>query len=166
MELKNLNLFLNHDYSREPLPSSLVKIERLWTGSIEGLEPVRITMTAEERHRVRRRILLDGVEFGLALPTGTFLKAGNILYATSTKAFIVEAALEQVLVLEPRNKLEAAKVAHFIGNLHRDIDVQQECILVLYESALEIRLQKFGYAVTRDQRPFMGRPTGNDAHKL
>lgn len=166
MELKNLNLSLNGGNARESLPPNLIKIERLWTGSVAGLEPVYITLTAEERQRVRRRIVLDGLAFGLALPTGTFLKAGDVLYATSTKAFIVEAALEQVLVIEPRDKLEAAKVAHFIGNLHRDIDVLDDCILVLYERALEIRLQKFGYHVTRGQRPFMGRPTGSDAHSV
>jgi urease accessory protein len=166
MELKNLNLSLNQGQTSEPLPERLIRIEQLWTGSLEGLEQIAVIMTAEERHRVRRRIMLAGLEFGLALPTGTFLKAGDILYATTTKAFVVEAALEQVLVIKPKNTVEAAKAAHFIGNLHRDIDVLHDYILVLYEPALEIRLQKLGFIVIKDKRPFMGRPTGSEAHTL
>jgi urease accessory protein len=94
------------------------------------------------------------------------LMPGTILYRTEINAYIVEAALEQVLVIQPRTLSEAARIAHFVGNLHRDIDMQGDEIVVLYEGALEIRLQKLGFAVSRDSRPFMGRPTGGDAHTL
>jgi urease accessory protein len=151
----------------EMLPSGLVRVEVLPDGDVTGLEPITITMTAEERRKVRRRLRLpDGVEIGLALSTGTVLTPGTVLYKTSTKAYVVEAALEHVLIVQPKNLSEAAKIAHFIGNLHRDIDVQDEAIIVLYEPALEIRLQKLGYSVTRDHRPFMGRPPGEDAHNV
>jgi urease accessory protein len=168
MKLTNLNLKLADGHPRaEPLAPTFAKVEVLLDQDSEGLQTIPVIMTAEERRKVRRRLVFsDGVEIGLALPTGTVLVPGVVVYKTNARAYIVEAALEQVLVIQPRTLLEAAKIAHFIGNLHRDIDVQNENIVALYEPALEIRLQKLGYDVTRDSRPFMGRPTGSDVHTL
>lgn len=166
MKLTNLNLKLNDGPTRaEPLAATLEKVETLPEQNTTGLTIIPIIMTAEERRRVRRRLIfLDGVEVGLALPTGTVLVQGTVIYKNLHHAYVVEAALEQVLVITPEDLIQAAKIAHFVGNLHRDIDMQGENIVVLYEPALEIRLQKLGYRVARDQRPFMGRPTGSEAH--
>ncbi|MGL4611969.1 MAG: urease accessory protein UreE [Trueperaceae bacterium] len=168
MKLTNLNLKLNDGQARaEPLPIMLEKVETLPEQSTVRLTLVPVIMTAEERRKVRRRLVFsDGVEIGLALPTGTVLLPDTIIYKTSHRAYIVKAALEQVLVITPKDFIQTAKIAHFIGNLHRDIDMQNEAIVVLYEPALEIRLQKLGHSVIREQRPFMGRPTGSDAHKV
>jgi urease accessory protein len=166
MKLTNLNLKLGDSYSRtEPVPARLEKVEALPDQHADGLQIVPVVMTAEERRKIRRRLVFsDGVEIGLAFPTGTVLLPGTILHRTLFNVYRVEAALEPVLVITPETVAEAAKIAHFIGNLHRDIDVQDEAIVVLYEPALEIRLQKLGYAVVRENRIFMGRPTGSDAH--
>lgn len=168
MKLTNLNLKLGDSNTRaEPLTATLEKVAVLPEQTTTGLTLIFVIMTAEERRRVRRRLIFsDSVEIGLALPTGTVLTPSTVLYKTSTKAYVVEAAFEQVLVVQPKNLGEAAKIAHFIGNLHRDIDMQNDAIIVLYEPAIEIRLQKLGYSVARDQRPFMGRPTGGDAHTV
>jgi urease accessory protein len=166
MKLTSLNLKLADSYPRtEAVPARLEKVETLPDQHADGLQIVPVVMTAEERRKVRRKLVFsDGAEIGIAFPTGTVLLPGTILYRTSLNVYRVEAALEPVLVVKPKTLSEAAKIAHFIGNLHRDIDVQDEAIVVLYEPALEIRLQKLGYAVVRDNRIFMGRPTGSDAH--
>lgn len=168
MKLTNLSLKLGDNNTRaEPLVTMLEKVEVLPEQTTMNLLIIPVVMTAEERRKVRRRLVFsDGIEIGLALPTGTVLTPGTILYKTFAKAYVIEAALEQVLVIQPKNLSEAAKIAHFIGNLHRDIDMQDEAIVILYEPALEIRLQKLRYSVARDQRPFMGRPTGSDAHSV
>jgi urease accessory protein len=166
MKLTNLNLKLNDGHTRaEPLMATLEKVEMLPEQTTTGLTLISVVMTAEERRKVRRRLIFsDGIEIGLALPTGTVLLPDTVIYKTTQNAYVVEAALEQVLIVQPKNLSEAARVAHFIGNLHRDIAMQDGAIVVLYEPALEIRLQKLGYNVTRDHRPFMGRPTGAEAH--
>jgi urease accessory protein len=168
MKLTNLNLNLTDGHSRaEPLAATLVKVEVLPDQDSQDLQIIPVVMTAEERRKVRRRLVFsDGVEIGLTLPTGTVLTPNTIIYKTFTKAYIIEAALEHVLVIQPQNLTEAAKIAHFVGNLHRDMDVQNDAIVMLYEPALEIRLQKLGYRVARDHCPFMGRPTGADAHSV
>lgn len=167
MKLTNLHLKLDGHPRAEPLATTLEKVEVLPNQNLENLQSIPVVMNAEERRKVRRRLVFsDKVEIGLALPTGTVLMPGTILYKTNINAYVVEAALEQVLVIKPKTLSEAAKIAHFVGNLHRDIDMQGDEIVVLYEPALEIRLQRLGYRVTRDSRPFMGRPTESDAHAL
>jgi urease accessory protein len=167
MELKGLNVSLSQGVVAEPIPRGLIKIEQLWASNVEELRCISVVMICEERHRVRRRIKFsDGLEVALALSTGTFLKPGDVLFATTEKFYSVEAALEDVLIIQPKTMLEAARAGHFIGNLHRDIEVTENAVAVLYEPALEIRLQKLGFIVIKDKRPFMGRPTGSEAHKL
>ena len=126
---------------------------------------VRLPMTAHDRSRVRRRVAApDGVEFALALPTGTRLWAGQILHAAPGKIYVVEAAPEEVLVVRPRTPREAAFAGHLIGNMHRDIDLDGEGVAALYDEALEARLRREGLVVERDTRPFRGAPLGEHVH--
>jgi urease accessory protein len=126
---------------------------------------VRLPMTAYDRTRVRRRVTApDGVEFALALPTGTRLWAGQILHAAPGKIYIVEAAPEEVLVVRPRTLREAAFAGHLIGNMHRDIDLDGEGVAALYDEWLEARLRREGLTVERETRPFRGAPLGEHVH--
>ena len=145
----------------------LVKLERLPQGeSLEGCTVVTLPMSAEDRQRVRRRIKAsDGQEFALALPTGTTLRVGALLYRREDKAYVVGAAPEDVLVVSPRNAAEAARVGHLIGNLHRDLDIGADGELIaLWTAPLEARLEREGFRVTRESRAFKGRPPGEHAH--
>src|SRR4051812_48900882 len=83
---------------------------------------VDLPMTAHDRRRVRRLVEApDGATLALALETGTVLRPGQVLHRGAGRAYVVSAALEAVLVVRPRDMDEAARTAHLIGNLHRDI---------------------------------------------
>lgn len=127
---------------------------------------VPLAMTAEDRRRVRRRVDAgDGTVLELALPTGTALGIGQVLHATRTTAYVVAAADEQVIVVRPRDPAEAARVGHLIGNLHRDLDVDDDGTLVaLHDAPLEARLRAAGYDAVVALRPFHGRAPGEQAH--
>lgn len=130
-----------------------------------GDRVVRVPMTAEDRRRVRRRLEApDGTVFGLELPTGTVLQPGQVLHTTGQRAYIVDAAPEEVLVIVPRDHREAARAGHLIGNLHRDIDLDGEGIAVLWDPALEERLRGAGFMAERVRRPFCGNPPGGHGH--
>lgn len=145
--------------------ATLIRIDRLSPAPVGGLEPITLLMTAEDRQRVRRRIVAsDGQEFALALPTGTVLHVGTVLFRNETKAYVVTAAPEDTLVVRPRTVQEAARVGHLIGNLHRDLEVTENELVTLWTGALEARLRKEGFTVTREQRPFRGRPPGEHSH--
>lgn len=125
-----------------------------------------LPMTAHDRRRVRRRLHAeDGAEFELALPTGTVLQVGLTLHVGDARAYVVAAADEAVVVVRPRNLGEAARVGHLIGNLHRDIDVDDDGTLVAqWDEPLERRLRSAGLEVAVEHRPFRGRAPGEHAH--
>src|SRR5215210_5272918 len=97
---------------------------------------VLLPMTAHDRRRVRRLVdAPDGTRFALELATGTVLRPGEILYRTPSRIYVVDAALEDVLVIRPRDVAEAARAGHLIGNLHRDIDTWPEEVIALADTA-------------------------------
>ena len=126
---------------------------------------IAVPMTSADRRRVRRKLdLPEGPEIALELPTGSILHAGQVLFESETSVWIVAAADEEVLIVTPASIPEAARAAHFIGNLHRDIDVQGDSIVALWDMGLEQRLLKGGFASQRDRRPFGGAPLSGHAH--
>jgi urease accessory protein len=130
-----------------------------------GVPVVQLPMNAHDRRRVRRRVEApDGTVLALELPTGTVLHPGLVLHHDAHGAYVVVAADEEVLVVRPRNIGEAARVAHLIGNLHRDIQVDGDEIVALAEATLTERITKIGAPVEQTRRPFHGRAPGEHAH--
>src|SRR6476620_11605038 len=126
-----------------------------------GLPVVELPMSAHDRRRVRRLVEApDGVVLALELPTGTILHPGQLLHHDAEAAYVVSAADEDVLVVHPRDLAEAARVAHLIGNMHRDIHVEGDEIVALADDVLYERIRKIGAPVSRARRPFHGRAPG------
>jgi urease accessory protein len=126
---------------------------------------VTVAMNADERRRVRRRLdAPDGQSFALELPTGTILREGQVLHLAGECAYVVSAAPEDVILIRPRNQAEAARVGHLIGNMHRDIDVQEDAIVALWDDGLAERLRRTGVQVDRARRPFHGNAPGEHSH--
>ena len=130
-----------------------------------GLAVVEILMNAADRRRVRRLVdAPNGVVFALELPTGTILHPGQLLHHDGQTAYVVTAADEDVLVVHPRDLAESARVAHLIGNMHRDISVSGDEILALADDVLAERIAKTGVPCERARRPFLGRAAGEHSH--
>jgi urease accessory protein len=126
---------------------------------------IEIPMTAHDRRRVRRLIEApDGARFPLELATGTVLHPGQILHRDGTRAYVVAAAPEDVIVARPRDIAEAARVGHLIGNLHRDLEADGEEVVALADTALAERLRRAGVPFVEDRRAFHGRAPGEHAH--
>ena len=126
---------------------------------------IEIPMTAHDRRRVRRIIEApDGARFPLELPTGTVLHPGQLLYQAGGRIYIDAAAPEDALVISPRDRAEAARVGHLIGNLHRDIETDGEHVVALADAALADRLRRAGVPFTEVRRAFQGRAPGEHAH--
>ena len=124
---------------------------------------VHVPMSALDRRRVRRRVTApDGTELRLAFPTGTYLTPGTLLELRNGVAYVVAAAPEDVAAVTPRSLGEAAKVAHAVGNLHRDFALCDESedgseFLVLWDAPIELLLTRLGVPFRRQMRPFHGR---------
>jgi urease accessory protein len=126
---------------------------------------VELRMSADDRRRVRRLVEApDGAVLALELATGTVLHPGQLLHRDAEAAYVVSAADEDVFVVHPRDIGEAARIAHMIGNLHRDIHVDGSAIIALADSTLAERLEKSGAPFERVRRPFHGKAPGEHAH--
>jgi len=126
---------------------------------------VHLPMTAHDRRRVRRLVdAPDGARLALELATGTVLQPGQVIHQTPARAYVVAAALEEVLVVRPRDFEEAARIGHLVGNLHRDIETRDRCVIALADSALADRLRRAGVPFSSERRPFHGRAPGEHAH--
>jgi len=135
------------------------------TRATTGFKTVELHMTSHERRRVRRRVVApDGLNLALELPTGTILQVGQELHRTHNCIYVVQAAIEEVLVIEPRNLTEAAQIGYVIGNLHRDIVVEKQTVLTLWDNTLEQRLTREGIPARREQRAFAGNAPGEHSH--
>lgn len=167
MKLKGLNITLGkptiipevivdegHDF---------IRIDTLPDQKLERQTIIPLEMSCINRHRVRRRLTApDGVSFGLALATGTILEPETLIYKTESRAYVVKAALEAVLVIRAENWIEAARVSHQIGNLHRDVQFSNNSdfeLIALWDGALELLLLRLNVRFSRDARPFLGRPS-------
>lgn len=146
--------------------SSTIRIDTLPHSATGAHEIVELPMTALDRRRVRRRLTLDdGTVLELALPTGSVLPVGQPLHVDGERAIVVTAAEETVVVVRPRDLVEAARAGHLIGNLHRDVDITADGqVIALWDEPLEERLRAAGWDVEVAQRPFGGRAAGEHAH--
>ncbi|WP_424951535.1 urease accessory protein UreE [Deinococcus sp.] len=130
---------------------------------IDAAIVIQVPMTALDRRRVRRRLTApDGAELLLAFPTGTYLAPGTVLERRGDTVYIVSAAGEEVAVIRPTATAQAVKVAHAIGNLHRDLVEDSGAYLALWDAPLELLLTRLGVPFERDFRSFLGRPSWAD----
>lgn len=126
--------------------------ERTCQHSLEGDV---VWLTWEGRQKCRQRLKTQaGREIGLALPTGTVLSRGDVLYRDEGVEIIVEGVPEKILVLRPDTREAFGFACYQIGNLHRPIGFHEGAILVPYEPVLEKQLTRLGFSYTIEERVF------------
>ena len=109
----------------------------------------------EARQKCRQRLKTEaGRELGLALPTGTVLSPGDILYRDADVEIVVEGMPEKVTVLRFETREEYGLACYQIGNLHRPIGFDKDAILVPYEPVLENQFCRLGFHYTIEKRVF------------
>ena len=114
-----------------------------------------VLLTWEERQKSRQRLKTKaGREIGLALPTGTILCPGDVLFRSESLEIVVEGVLERVFVLTPDTREEFGRVCYQIGNLHRPIGFQGDAVLVPYEPVLEKQLARLGFGFRVENQVF------------
>jgi urease accessory protein len=115
-----------------------------------------VPMTWHERRQPRRRYVTDkGREIQLALPRGTTLSDGMIIYADDQSVIAVKGAPEPVLVIRPVDNLQTCIAAHNLGNWHRSMQVTADGELVAEEDGpLRERLLKINIPFASETRVF------------
>ena len=119
----------------------------------------------EARQRCRQRLSTEGGrEIGLALPTGSRLSPGDVLYRDADIEIVVEGKPEKVFVLRLEKREAFGLACYQIGNLHRPIGFDDGAILVPYEPVLEKQLTRLGFAYTVEERVFTGAVQQSQSH--
>ena len=113
---------------------------------VPSLERDVVKLDWEARQKCRQRLKTEaGREEGLALPTGTVIYPGDILFQDAVVEIVVEALPEKVFVLRPERIEDYGLACYQIGNLHRPIAFDDGAILVTYEPVLENQFPGLGF---------------------
>ncbi|MEK6666546.1 MAG: urease accessory protein UreE [candidate division NC10 bacterium] len=127
----------------------MIVIERVVSGIVDemlkGKERDTLRLTWEERRWGRRRLTtVKGREVALALPTGSVLRAGQILAVEPEWYLEVESAPEPVIAVFPRDHAEALRLAFEVGNRHFSLALEPDALLVPDDPAMEQLLTRLG----------------------
>ena len=115
------------------------------SAALEGRQRDTLCLTWEERRWTRRRVVTTaGREVGLALPTGSLLKPGNVVAVESDWYLEIEGKPEPVLAVTPRSTDEAIRVAFDVGNRHFPLAKDGDDLLVPDDTAMEQLLSRLG----------------------
>jgi len=118
-------------------------------------EEDKLVLTWEERRWLRGRFTTaKGRKIGIALPTGTVLKPGAILFVGDDWYLKIEAAIEPVLEILPSCYEEAVRIAFEVGNLHFPIALEDTRILVPDDKVMLRLMERLGAPWQRRQAIF------------
>jgi urease accessory protein len=126
----------------DPVTEPVVVVTRshvhVHDADLSGRDKDVLVLTAEERRWGRRRVTtVGGRMLALALPTGTVMQPGDVLYVASDWYVMIEAAPEPVLAVTPRSHHEALRIAFEVGNRHFTLAVDGERLLVPDDPAMD-----------------------------
>jgi urease accessory protein len=124
-----------------------------------------LVLTADERRWARRRVTTtSGRTLALALPTGSVLKPGAVLYVGPGWFVVVECAAEPCFAVTPASREEALRVAFEVGSRHFNLALDGERLLVPDDPGMDILLTRMGVRYERVRAVFapIGKAHGHD----
>src|SRR5713101_727950 len=120
------------------------------SAALEGRRLDTLCLTWEERRWTRKRVVTTaGREIGLALPTGSLLRPGDVVAVEPDWYLEIEGKPEPVLTVTPKDRAEAIRIAFDVGNRHFPLAVLGEELLVPDDTAMEQLLTRLGVVWTR-----------------
>jgi len=127
---------------------------------LRAREEDKLVLTWEQRRWMRGRFTTDrGRKIGVALPTGTTLRHGIVLYVGPDWYLKIEAAIEPLLEIVPADSNEAVKIAFEVGNRHFPLALDGNKILVPDDKAMVRLMERLG--VSFEHRQAIFNPIGN-----
>ena len=128
---------------------------RVDPAALSGKERDTLRLAWEERRWTRKRVTTTGGrEVALALPTGSMLRPGDVIAVEADWYLAVEGRPEPVLVVTPRDRAEAIRIAFDVGNRHFPLALDGERLLVPDDAAMEQLLSRLGVRWARRQAVF------------
>lgn len=114
-----------------------------------------LTLPFEARQKSRLPARTDnGVEIGLFLPRGQWLRSGFVLTGQERFRVLVKAAPEQVSVVRSDDSLLFAKVCYHLGNRHVALQILSGECRYLSDHVLDHMVEGLGLSVSHADLPF------------
>jgi len=133
---------------------------RVDADDLRAKEEDTLVLAWEQRRWMRGRFTtVNGRKIGIALPTGTTLAPGAILYVGADWFLKIEAATEPVLEIIPTDYDQAVKIAFEVGNRHFPLALENGKILIPDDSAMVRLMDRLG--VPWERRLAVFNPIGN-----
>ena len=124
-------------------------------GALGGKARDTLPLTWEERRWTRKRVTTaGGREVALALPTGSVLRAGEVILVEDDWYLEVAAAAEPLLAVSPRDAAEAIRVAFEVGNRHFTLAIDGADLLLPDDAAMEQLVTRLRVPWRRARRVF------------
>ena len=122
----------------------------------EGTPTATVTLTYDDRHRRRLRLVTDdGRRFLLDLPEARVLRDGDLLALDDGTLVQVRAAPESVLDVSAPDPLALTRIAWHLGNRHTPTQILPGALRIRADHVLEHLLtDHLGAAVTAGTAPF------------
>ena len=118
-------------------------------------EEDKLVLTWEQRRWMRGRYTTErGRKIGVALPTGTTLAHGTILYVGTDWYLKIEAAMEPVLEITAEDRDEALKIAFEVGNRHFPLALENDKLRVPDDKAMVRLMERLDARFERRQAIF------------
>ena len=112
---------------------------------ISGRQRDSLILTSEQRRWLRGRFTTaGGREIAFALPTGTTLEPGAIVWIEADWYLAIKAAPESVLAILPADSRSAVRIAFEVGNRHFPLAVDGDALLVPDDTAMVQLLDRIG----------------------
>ncbi len=122
---------------------------------LQAKEEDKLVLAWEQRRWARGRFTTAmGRKIGIALPTGTALVPGAILWIGTDWYLKLEAAAEPVLEIFPSDHKHAVRIAFEVGNLHFPLALQENKLLVPDDKAMIRLMDRLGALWERKQAVF------------
>lgn len=107
----------------------------------------RIILKSDDlEKKILRVTTVNGIEHGIDLKeSGDKLTNGSILFDDGELLIIVETELERALIISPTTMEQMGEIAHFLGNMHTPIKIENDKIYLHYDKYLENTLKEKNY---------------------
>jgi len=107
-----------------------------------------VALIYDERQKSRQKITTrNGVVLGLFLPRGTILRHGDILLADDGSCIRVEAAPEQLSVIESHDDFQLLRAAYHLGNRHVMLQIAPGKLAYQHDHVLDDMVRGLGLVV-------------------
>jgi urease accessory protein UreE len=139
--------------------------EAITSDDLRGKQADRLILRWEERRWLRGRFATEkGRTVAIALPTGSQIESGRVIYVADDWYVTMEAAAEPLLVVQPRDPQEAVLIAFEVGNLHFPLAMEEGYLSVPDDTAMVQLFNRMGVAWERRTAAFQpigkGQPHG------